>query len=51
MLNTLKTVLGFITSVLERHTPLKLSGSGIEDTYNYLKINDQLATSGQPTEA
>lgn len=51
MLNTLKTILGFITSVLEKHTSLKFSGNRIEDTYNYLKINDQLATSGQPTEA
>lgn len=43
MLNTLKTILGFITSVLEKHTPLKLSGNSLEDTYNHLKINEQLA--------
>ncbi len=51
MFNTLRTTLGFITSILEKYTPLQFSGSGIKDTYNYLKINDQLATSGQPTEA
>ena len=51
MLNTLKTLLGFILSVLEKYTPLRLSGNTLENTYNYLKISDQLATSGQPTEA
>ena len=51
MLNTLKTTLGFITNILDKYTPLQLSGDAIEDTYNYLKINDQLTTSGQPTEA
>jgi len=51
MLNTLKTTLGFVLSVLEKHTPLQLRGGTLEDTYNYLKINNQLTTSGQPTEA
>jgi len=51
MLNTLKTLLGFVLSVLEKYTPLQLSGGKLEDTYNYLQINGQLATSGQPTEA
>jgi protein tyrosine phosphatase (PTP) superfamily phosphohydrolase (DUF442 family) len=50
MLNTLKTILGFLASVVEKHAPLKFGGGSIEDTYNYLKISDSLATSGQPTE-
>ena len=51
MLNTLKTLLGFVISVLEKYTPLQLSGGELEDTYNYLRINERIATSGQPTEA
>ena len=48
--STLKTVVGFLISVIERHTPLRLHGDRIEDIYNHLQINDSLATSGQPTE-
>jgi len=48
--NTLRTVLGFLRSVLERRTPLKAAGDSIGDIYNYLRIDDRLATSGQPNE-
>lgn len=50
MLNTLKTTLGFLAAVVEKYTPLTLGNDTLEDTYNYLKISDSLATSGQPTE-
>ena len=51
MCSTLKTLLGFVISVLEKYTPLQLSGGELEDTYNQLRINERIATSGQPTEA
>ena len=50
MLNTLKTVWGFLLRSVEKHTPLKLRSRGIEDIYNYRRISDRIATSGQPTE-
>ncbi|MGB1258078.1 MAG: protein tyrosine phosphatase family protein [Thiolinea sp.] len=51
MRNTFKTLLGFVASVLEKYTPLQISGGKLEDTYNYLRIDDRIATSGQPTES
>lgn len=51
MLNTVKTTLGYFGAVVEKYTPLRMSGNSIEDTYNYLKISDSLTTSGQPTES
>ena len=50
MLNTLKTILGFLVSVIDKYSPLKLRGDSIEDIYNYLRISDTLSISGQPTE-
>ena len=50
MLNTLKTVWGFLVRAAEKHTPLSLRSQTVEDTFNYLKIDETLATSGQPTE-
>jgi len=50
MLNTVKTSLGFFVAVIEKYTPLSFRGEGLEHTYNFLKISDDLTTSGQPTE-
>jgi len=50
MLNTIRTTLGFFVAVIEKYTPLSFRGEGLEHTYNFLKISDDLATSGQPTE-
>ena len=36
--------------MLERRTPLKAVGDSIGDIYNYLKVDDRIATSGQPSE-
>jgi protein tyrosine phosphatase (PTP) superfamily phosphohydrolase (DUF442 family) len=51
MINTIKTTFGFLIAALEKYTPLKFRGDSIEDVYNYLKISEYIATSGQPTEA
>ena len=51
MLNTIKTVIGFIGASIEKYTPLKFSGDSIEGIYNYHPITENIATSGQPTEA
>ena len=48
--NTLKTSVGFLRGVLERWTPLEPAGNSIGEIYNYLKIEDRFATSGQPNE-
>ena len=48
--STAKTILGFFGAVLEKYTPLRFSGNSIEDIYNYLQIDDALATSGQPNQ-
>jgi len=34
---------------VEKHTSLKFSKSSIEGVYNYLKVGDELTTSGQPS--
>ena len=48
--NTLKTILGFLRSVVERRTPFVSSTDSVDDIYNYLNIDDLFATSGQPNE-
>ncbi|MEO0466808.1 MAG: protein tyrosine phosphatase family protein [Pseudomonadota bacterium] len=50
-LNTLRTAAGFLGTLIERHTPLKLSKDKPESVFNYLALSDRLATSGQPTRA
>ncbi|MEM7360646.1 MAG: protein tyrosine phosphatase family protein [Pseudomonadota bacterium] len=50
-LNTLKTVAGYLYSLLERLLPVRLSRASISGVYNYLPISEQITTSGQPTEA
>ena len=48
--NTLKTTLGFVRSVVERHSPFAKARHSIEQIYNYLNIDKLYATSGQPDE-
>ena len=50
ILNTIKTTLGFISSVAKKYSPVKLGPESLEDTYNYRKITELVSTSGQPTE-
>ncbi len=46
---TLKTVLGYVLTRIEKFAGFSLKGSQLEAIFNYLPINSQLATSGQPT--
>lgn len=50
MLNTIKTVIGYLLTLIEKSTHFTLSKNSISGIYNYLKIRDTLTTSGQPTE-
>ena len=50
MLNTLKTTLGFLSTLITRFTPLDLSGDSLEGIFNLLRIDGSTLTSGQPTE-
>ncbi len=49
--NTIKTIVGFFRSVIDRRTPFKRKSVSIDDIYNYLPINELFATSGQPSES
>ena len=49
--STLKTMLGFLSTLVTRYTPLNLSTDSMEGIFNYLPISETLHTSGQPTEA
>ena len=46
---TLKTVLGYGVSLVEKYTGVSLKQNKLTSIYNYLPINENLATSGQPT--
>ena len=46
---TLKTVLGYGVSLIEKYTGVSLKKNKLTSIFNYLPINDYLATSGQPT--
>ena len=50
-MNTLKTTLGFLVTMLEKTTPLNFSKDTLDGVYNYLPVSETLSTSGQPTEA
>lgn len=49
-LNTLKTVYGYLVTLLEKYTRLKLSGDTLAGIYNAHRISERVCTSGQPTE-
>lgn len=48
-LNTVKTILGFLRSLLGKYTPLQPRAESLDDIYNYLEIDSRISTSGQPT--
>ncbi|SIO13274.1 TIGR01244 family protein [Parasphingorhabdus marina DSM 22363] len=48
--NTLRTIFGFCATMIRKFTGLSLRGNRPEAVYNYRQINEQLHTSGQPTE-
>ena len=48
-LRTLKTVLGYTVTRIEKFTGLNFKKNNLRSIFNYLPINPNLATSGQPT--
>lgn len=48
--NIIKNISGFVKLSFSNILPGKIIGNKIEDIYNYLKISDFIATSGQPTQ-
>lgn len=49
--NTLKTSIGFVWTLCRKLLPARFADTSIDSIYNYLPISQNLATSGQPTEA
>lgn len=49
-MNTLKTVYGYLLTLLEKYTPLTVSQNTLAGIYNSHPISDRVGTSGQPTE-
>src|SRR5690606_5687159 len=49
--NTLRALCGYYRSVWQRYSPLHKRKPTLDGICNYLKIDDTLTTSGQPTEA
>jgi protein tyrosine phosphatase (PTP) superfamily phosphohydrolase (DUF442 family) len=45
-----KNIYGFIKLSVSNILPISLMANTIEDIYNFLRISDSIATSGQPTE-
>ncbi len=50
MFTTLRTVIGYLATLVEKYTNLKTSKNSITRIYNYLEVGENLVTSGQPTE-
>jgi protein tyrosine phosphatase (PTP) superfamily phosphohydrolase (DUF442 family) len=50
MLNTIRTTVGYLRSLLGKYTPLEFRAESLEAIYNYLEISERICTSGQPTE-
>lgn len=44
-----KNIYGFVKLSLNNALPVNIVGNSMEDIYNYLKVSDSIATSGQPT--
>lgn len=51
MMNTLRTVFGFLATLFTRYSPFDLSRDSLEGIFNFLPISDSILTSGQPTES
>ncbi|MEM7080035.1 MAG: protein tyrosine phosphatase family protein [Pseudomonadota bacterium] len=49
--NTLRTLMGFLRSVLARWIPALSKATSLSDIYNYLPIEGVYSTSGQPSES
>ena len=49
-LKTLKTALGYLVTLIDKYSPTRFSNPSLTRIFNYLPINEQLTTSGQPTE-
>lgn len=47
---TIKTLTHFAGTIIAKHLGLKRGRPELESIFNYVKINDNLSTSGQPTE-
>ena len=50
-LNTIKTTIGYYLTLLRKYCSFSLDKNTFEDVFNYLRIRDNLATSGQPTKS
>ena len=48
--NTIKTLVGTLSTMITRYTPLDLSEDSLDGIFNLLRISDTVLTSGQPTE-
>ncbi len=48
--STIKTVFGFLATLITRYTPIDLSRKSLEGVFNYLPISESIITSGQPTD-
>ena len=48
--NFFKTVADFLQLTITRYTGINLMGEKLENIFNYLWLNDKVATGGQPTE-
>ena len=51
MMNTLRSTLGYLATLITRYTPFDLSRNSLEGIFNFLPIQESLLTSGQPTES
>ncbi|MEM9738644.1 MAG: protein tyrosine phosphatase family protein [Pseudomonadota bacterium] len=49
--NTFRTTFGFVGTLIEKYTPMTSSKPSADSVFNYLKLSDRLATSGQPSRA
>lgn len=48
--NLPKTIINFFKLTINRYLGINLMGNSIENIFNYLPIDDKIATGGQPTE-
>ncbi len=50
MRNTLKTIWGYLGTLVGKYAGIGQTRSDLASIYNYVRISDRLGTSGQPTE-
>lgn len=51
VLNTLKTGMGYLATLLRKIGWVKLDSQSVEHIFNYVPISNEVSTSGQPSEA